>query len=142
MSEQNKRVVQQGHEARSAGRIHDWVQTLDPNIEWDISSYPVEGFPEHGAGRSEFVAHVSAYWSIWNDYSQDVKEMVDLGEEVVVVLHEHARERNSDADVERDVTAVWTIENGRRVRFRAFASREAAMRAVGADREQRAGAGR
>jgi ketosteroid isomerase-like protein len=138
MSEQNKRVVQRGHEARSAGRIHDWVQTLDPNIEWDISGYPVEGFPEQGSGRNEFVAHVTAYWSIWNDYAQDVKEMIDTGEEVVVVLHEHARMRNSDADVERDVAAVWTVEDGRRVRFRAFASRADALRAAGIEDQEAA----
>ena len=34
--------------------------------------------------------------------------MIDVGDEVVVVLHEHARKRNSDTDVERDVATVWT----------------------------------
>jgi len=132
VSEQNKRVVERGHEARSAGRIHDWLETLDPDIEWDISGYPIEGFPVRGAGRSEFVAHVSRYWSLWNDYAQHVTDMIEVGDEVVVVLHEHARLRNSDAGIERDVAAVWTIENGRRVRFRAFTGREQALRAVGA----------
>ncbi|HEX9482156.1 MAG TPA: nuclear transport factor 2 family protein [Solirubrobacteraceae bacterium] len=131
MSEKNKQVVQRGFEARSAGRIFDWIETLDPNIEWDISAYPVEGFPERGSGRKEFVAYVTQYWSVWNDYSQDVKEMIDAGKDVVVVLHEHARLRHSDADLERDVATVWTIENGLRVRFRAFGSRAEALRAVG-----------
>jgi ketosteroid isomerase-like protein len=131
MSESNKQVVQRGHEARSAGRIGDWIGTLDPNIEWDISGYPVAGFPERGSGRDAFVMYVTKYWSVWNDYSQDLKEMIDVGDNVVVVLHEHARVRNSDADVERDVATVWTIEHGVRVRFRAFASREEALHAAG-----------
>lgn len=131
MSDQNKQVVRRGYEARSAGRIYDWKETLDPNIEWDISAYPVEGFPPHGAGRTEFMAHVTKYWSIWNDYAQDVKEMIDVGDRVVVVLHEHARTRNSDTDLERDVATVWTIENGRRVRFQAFSCRDDALRAAG-----------
>jgi ketosteroid isomerase-like protein len=133
MSEINRRVVKRGFEARSAGRIFDWVETLDPDIEWDISAYPVEGFPAQGRGRKEFVAYVTQYWSVWNDYSQDVKEMIDAGDDVVVVLREHARLRHSDADLEREVATVWTIENGRRVRFRAFGSREAALRAVSAE---------
>jgi len=131
MSDQNRQVVQRGYEARSAGRIYDWMETLDPEIEWDISGYPVEGFPVHGAGRSEFVGHVARYWSTWNDYAQDVKEMIDAGEKVVVVLREHARRRNCDAEEERDVATVWTIENGRRVRFQAFGNRGDALRAAG-----------
>jgi ketosteroid isomerase-like protein len=133
MTDQNKQVVKRGHEARSEGRIWEWMETLDPDIEWDISGYPVADFPMRGSGRKEFVAHVTKYWSLWNDYAQDVKEMIDAGDNVVVVLHEHARLRNSDVDLERDVAAVWTIEDGRRVRFRAFASREDALRAAGID---------
>jgi ketosteroid isomerase-like protein len=132
MTDVNKQVVQRGHEARTTGRIGDWLETLDPDIEWDISGYPIAGFPQRGSGRNEFVAHVTKYWSLWNDYTQDVKEMIDVGDDVVVVLREHARLRNSDTDLEREVAAVWTIENGRRVRFRAYASREDAMRALGA----------
>jgi len=135
MSDQNKQVVERGHEARSTGRIWDWVETLDPGIEWDISGYPVAGFPQQGSGRNEFVAHVTKYWSLWNDYSQDVKEMIEDGDNVVVVLCEHARLRNSDVALEREVAAVWTIENGKRVRFRAFASREAALAAAHGDEE-------
>jgi ketosteroid isomerase-like protein len=130
MADQNKQVVERGHEARTTGRIADWIETLDPHIEWDISGYPVAGFPQQGSGRNEFVAHVSKYWSLWNDYSQDVAEMIEEGDEVIVVFQEHARMRNSDADLERELAAVWTIRESRRVRFRAFASREAALEAV------------
>jgi len=133
MSDQKRQVVQQGHEARSTGRIGDWIETLDPAIEWDISGYPVAGFPQRGSGRNEFVAHVAKYWSLWNDYSQDVKEMIEEGDNVVVVLAEHARLRNSDADLEREIAAVWTIKDGKRVRFRAFASREDALEAARSD---------
>jgi ketosteroid isomerase-like protein len=130
MTDENKQVVERGHEARSTGRIVDWIDTLDPEIEWDISGYPVAGFPQRGTGRNEFVAHVAKYWSMWNDYSQDVKEMIEERNTVVVVLSEHARLRSSDADLDREVAAVWTIENGKRIRFQAFASREDALQAV------------
>ncbi len=130
MPDENKHVVERGHAARTTGRIGDWIETLDPEIEWDISGYPVAGFPQRGSGRNEFVAHVAKYWSLWNDYSQGVKEMIEEGDNVVVVLSERARLRNSDADLERELALVWTIENEKRVRFRAFASREAALEAV------------
>jgi ketosteroid isomerase-like protein len=133
MSDSNRQVVQRGYEARSAGRIGAWLDTLDPEIEWDISAFPVEGFPERGTGRGEFVGYVTRYWSIWNDYAQDVAEMIEAGDRVVVVLREHARVRNSDLDVEREVATVWTIANGRRVRFEAFPDRAQALRAAGVE---------
>jgi ketosteroid isomerase-like protein len=131
VSRDNLEVVRRGHEARSAGRIGEWIDTLDPDIEWDISGNPLPDFPVRGAGRDAFVGHVTKYWSLWNDYSQSVERTVEVGDEVVVVLRECARLRNSDAAVEREVATVWTIRNGVRVRFRAFERPEDALKAVG-----------
>ncbi|HEX3511563.1 MAG TPA: nuclear transport factor 2 family protein [Solirubrobacteraceae bacterium] len=133
MSQDNTEVVRRGQEARSAGRIGEWITTLDPEIEWDISGYPLPDFPLQGKGRAAFVAHVTKYWSIWNDYSQTVQKTVDIGDEVLVFLHESARLRNCDEFVERDVATIWTIENGVRVRFRAFEHRADALKAAGLD---------
>ncbi len=133
MSRQNVEVIRRGHEARSAGRIGEWIDTLDRQIEWDISGYPVSGFPVRGRGRDAFVRHVTKYWSLWNDYSQTVEKTVDVGDEVLVILRERARLRNSDAPTERQVATIWTIHDGVRIRFRAFESPADAMRAVGID---------
>jgi ketosteroid isomerase-like protein len=126
-------VVRRGHEARSAGRIGEWINTLDPEIEWDISGYPVPDFPVRGSGRDSFVRHITKYWSLWNDYVQTVENTVDVGDDVVVLLRERARLRNSDAPMEREVAMVWTIHNGVRVRFRAFECQADALKAVGID---------
>jgi ketosteroid isomerase-like protein len=133
VSRDNIEVVRRGQEARSAGRIGEWIDTLDPNIEWDISKHPLPDFPERGTGRDAFVGHVTKYWSLWNDYAQTVERTVEAGDDVVVVLRERARLRNSDAAVEREVATVWTIRNGVRVRFRAFERPADALRAVGID---------
>jgi ketosteroid isomerase-like protein len=133
MSGDNIEVVRRGQEARSAGRVGEWIDTLDPNIEWDISGYPLPNFPERGAGRDSFIGHITKYWSLWNDYAQTVEKTIDVGDDVVVFLHERARMRNSDAAVERDVATIWTVRNGVRVRFRAFEHPADALRAVGMD---------
>jgi ketosteroid isomerase-like protein len=131
VSQENLDVVQRGHEARSAGRIGEWIDTLDPNIEWDISGYPLPEFPERGSGRDLFVGHITKYWSLWNDYAQSVVRTMDVGDDVVVFLHETACLRQSDEVIERDVAMIWTIHDGVRVRFRAFEHQEDALKAVG-----------
>jgi ketosteroid isomerase-like protein len=133
VSQENTDVVRRGQQARSAGRIGEWIDTLDPEIEWDISGYPMPDFPVRGRGRSAFVAHVTKYWSIWNDYTQTVEKTVDVGDDVLVFLHETAHKRNCDEVVERDVATIWTIQDGRRVRFRAFEDRAEAVKAAGLD---------
>jgi ketosteroid isomerase-like protein len=133
VTRENVEVVQRGAAARSAGRIGEWINTLDPNIEWDISGYPLPEFPVRGSGRDAFVRHITKYWSLWNDYAQTVEKTIDVGDDVLVVLRECARMRNSDAPVEREVATIWTIHDGVRVRFRAFERPADALKAVGMD---------
>jgi ketosteroid isomerase-like protein len=131
MSQEKIDVVRRGQEARSAGRMAEWIETLDPDIEWDISGYPVPEFPERGRGRDAFIGHVSKYWSLWNDYAQTVVRTIEVGDDVVVVLRECVRLRNSNAPVERELATIWTIHDGARVRFRAFERPADALRAAG-----------
>jgi len=133
VSRDNVEVVRRGQEARSAGRVGEWIETLDPNIEWDISGYPLPDFPERGSGRDSFIAHITKYWSRWNDYAQTVEKTIDVGDDVVVILRERGRRRNSDASVDREVATIWTLRNGVRVRFRAFERPADALKAVGMD---------
>ncbi len=133
VSRDNVEVVRRGQEARSEGRVHEWIDTLDPDIEWDISGYPLPDFPEQGAGRGAFVAHVTKYWSRWNDYAQTVERTIEVGDDVVVILRERARRRNSDALVDREVGTIWTVRNGVRIRFRAFERPADALKAAGVE---------
>jgi ketosteroid isomerase-like protein len=109
-----------------------WVEWIDPDIEWDFSSNPLADLPSRGRGRDEMLSEVvETYFSGWIDYTSEVIEMVDCGDDVVVVLHETTRMRGSDAVVERDITHIWTVRNRKWVRWRVFPSREAALEAAG-----------
>jgi ketosteroid isomerase-like protein len=96
-------------------------------------------FPERGSGRDAFVGHVTKYWSLWNDYAQTVQNTFDVGDDVVVLLRERARLRQSDEVVERDIATIWTIHDGVRVRFRAFEHPADALKAAGLDEHEAAG---
>jgi ketosteroid isomerase-like protein len=133
VSRDNVEIVRRGQEARSEGRVHEWIDTLDPDIEWDISGYPLPDFPAQGTGRGAFVAHVTKYWSRWNDYAQTVERTIEVGDDVVVILRERARRRNSDALVDREVGTIWTVRDGVRIRFRAFERPADALKAAGVE---------
>jgi ketosteroid isomerase-like protein len=64
---------------------------------------------------------------IWEDYRQEVEDIVDLGEQVVVVLRISARGSGSGAPVGQEMAVLWTFDGDRAVRARSFTSGAAAL---------------
>jgi len=107
---ENVEVVRRVVEAQQRGE--PLTGALDPNIEWDISAYPLPDFPDRGKGRESFLNHLSHYLGGWNDYEATIRELLEAGSEVVSIMHERAKLRASDAVLERDLSTVWTITDG------------------------------
>jgi ketosteroid isomerase-like protein len=131
MSEENVKIVRETFERFQAGDA-GWTDRLDPDIEWDISAHPLPDVPNRGRGRDDFLSKVLAtYLSGWLDYRSEVKEVIDAGDDVVLVLHETARMRMSGATLERDLVQVWTVSGDRWVFFRVFSTKAQAIEALG-----------
>ena len=131
MSEENVEAVKRSFELWRDGSIGEWIETLDPDLEWDVSAHPLPDFPNRGSGRDAFLRHLGDYVSGWNDYEVSSGELIDAGDEVVLILHERARMRDSDMMLDRDLPTVWTVRDGRAVRHRVFKTRAEALEAAG-----------
>jgi ketosteroid isomerase-like protein len=67
----------------------------------------------------------------WIDYSAEIKEVVDAGDQVVMVLHETAKMRQTGVALDRDLAQLWTVA-GRRASFlRVFKTKAEALEAAG-----------
>jgi ketosteroid isomerase-like protein len=60
-----------------------------------------------------------------------IDEMLDLGERVVVLVTLHEGGPDGDADLERRQGYVWTLRDGKAIRFEWFADPDEALRAAG-----------
>ena len=107
------------------------METLAEDIEWDISAHPLPDWPNRGKGREELLRHFAVYLTGWQGYESEVRELIDAGDDVVVVLHETARIGGSDVILDRDLVQVWTARDGRAVRLRVFPTAADARRAAG-----------
>ena len=106
-----------------------WVH---PEIEWDFTAYPLADLPSRGRGREALISQViETYMSGWLDYRGEITEALDAGDDVVVVVHETVRLRDSDTPLELDVAHIWTVRAGRWVYWRILPDRNAALEAAG-----------
>jgi ketosteroid isomerase-like protein len=122
--------LRRGYDALERGDL-DAFETLarehlDPEFEfhhvWD--GRVLKGFE----GTMEWLADTR---ETWEDYSQEVVEIADLGENVVVVVAISGRGGESGVPVAQELAVVWTFAGDKAVRARSFTSREEAFEAAG-----------
>jgi ketosteroid isomerase-like protein len=101
------------------------------NVEWDLGAYPLVDLPTRGTGRDNLFATFTSYLEGWRDYRPELREFIDAGDHVIVVLHETAKIAGSEVDIERDVIQVWTVRDGVVVKWRVFETLEDALAATG-----------
>jgi ketosteroid isomerase-like protein len=132
MSLENVEIVRRSIELWLGGDLDAWLATLDPNVGWDISTHPLPDVPNHGRGRDALVTDLLAtYMSGWNDYSAELKQLVDGGDRVVAVLRETATMRDTGVALDRDLVQLWTVRDGRGSFLRVFRTKAEALEAAG-----------
>jgi ketosteroid isomerase-like protein len=122
--------LRDGYEALARGDIESFTalsrERLGPDFEfhhvWD--GRVLRGFE----GTMEWISDTR---ETWEGYSQDVEELIELGEDVVVVLRISARGGGSGVPVAQQLAVLWTFEDGKAIRARSFTSREEALAAAG-----------
>ena len=129
MSQANIEIVRRAIEADQRGE--PWADALHPDMEWDYSGYPGLDIDVQGRGRENFLRLTEKYRRAWIDYEVALKELIDAGEDVVVVVHETARARGTELLIERDIVNVVTLRAGQGIRVRAYRTKQEALEAVG-----------
>jgi ketosteroid isomerase-like protein len=105
------------------------AQTCQPDIEW------VEHLDR--ADRRVHQGHegVRKSWERWleqwGEYGFDVEQLVDYGDDVLIVAREQARGRASGANVSSRIYCVFTVREGKVARYREFYDEQPALEAVG-----------
>jgi ketosteroid isomerase-like protein len=118
--------LRRGYEALQRGDLETFKELarerLDPNFEFHLvwDGRVLRGYE----GTLEWLSDTR---ETWQDYRQDVEEIVDLGENVVVVLRLSARGSGSGVPVAQELAVVWTFEGEQAVCARSFSSAAEAL---------------
>jgi ketosteroid isomerase-like protein len=91
---------------------------------------------ELSLGRDETVNALEDQFDVFEDWSVEPEEFIDLGRHIVVVVRQHVRTRRSG--VVMDTPAAWSFEmrDGKAARLTIHTDKEAALAALGQTRRQ------
>ena len=117
MSRENVALVRDGYDAFRRGDIQAIFDALDPEVEF----YQSEEVPWGGRyhGHSEVAVFFQKLTSAIES-KVDPDQFVDSGNTVVAVGHTRGTARATGRTFEVPAVHVWTIENGRVVRYEAY----------------------
>ena len=129
MSEENVEVVRRVYEAWAGGEFPGPVDDLDPEIEYVNPPGAVEPGTRHGLDA--FLRAVEKVFESWETWQMQPEAFTPVGDQVAVIVHYRARGRESGVEVEGRESALWTLRDGRVVRYAWFHGAADALEAAG-----------
>jgi ketosteroid isomerase-like protein len=106
------------------------VLMYDPAAELSFAGKFAD-FDESYRGREAAFAAYSAWIDSWEDYRREPREVIDLGDRVLILLRESGRGKGSGVPVEAQLAMLITFRKGRVVRHQEFSDWGQALEAVG-----------
>jgi ketosteroid isomerase-like protein len=102
---------------------------MDPEIEYVNPAGAVEPGTRHGLDA--FTKAVEKVFEGWEAWQMKPEQFESVGDQVAVVVRYRARGRGSGVEVEGRESALWTLRDGKVVRYAWFHEPGDALEAAG-----------
>jgi ketosteroid isomerase-like protein len=109
-----------------------------PEIAWDLTTTEAWAEQQVYRGHDGVRRFVADWLEAWADYDFEVDDVVEAGERVLVLGHQHAMAKGSGVPVEMHGAHVITLREGLITHVRLYSSQEDALRDLGVPEERRA----
>jgi uncharacterized protein len=125
MASANVETLRRGYDALNRGDLSVVLELLDADIEWHEPSPS----PDAGAhrGRDSFERFLRGWLESFDGFRVEPEQVVEHGNDLVAVVRQTGTGRSSGLRVETRLAHVWTVANGRAVRWEAVPDAEAAL---------------
>jgi ketosteroid isomerase-like protein len=105
------------------------IELMDPEIEYVNPAGAVEPGTRHGLDA--FTKAVEKVFEGWEAWQMKPEQFESVGDQVAVVVRYRARGRGSGVEVEGRESALWTLRDGKVVRYAWFHEPGDALEAAG-----------
>jgi ketosteroid isomerase-like protein len=135
MAQENVEIVRRLFDAVARRDSATVLSLYDQDVEWEGSRHrwsEILGGTPCWRGHDGLRRWSREYYETWESLEDSIEEVIDAGEDVVVIVSTRGRGRASGVAVEwLHHAAVWTVRDGRIVRVVWFPTREEALESVG-----------
>jgi ketosteroid isomerase-like protein len=131
MSQENLDLLRRGFEyvVRTGELL---PETVHPDFVWDTTTFSSVGLNlKKCVGLDEANRWLAEWGEGFENWSLDVEDVFDAGEQVVTFVRQHATSRLGGPEVEMRFAQVWTFRDGRIARMEMYADRDEALEAAG-----------
>jgi ketosteroid isomerase-like protein len=123
--------VQGAFDALNRRDVAAFFENADPDVvqDWSRAVGPQQGIYR---GQDEVERFLHSWWEAFDESVIVIDELIDAGEQVVMVFHGHQRGRASGIEVEGPgAVLVWSLRDGKIVSATLYQDRDDALEAVG-----------
>lgn len=129
MSRENVEVVSRMYEAYLGGEAERALAFFHPDVEADFSVRVDAGV---GRGRDELARVVTSWIGTWDEYTEEINEIRDLGNRVCIAATQRGRGKGSGAVLEQRFASLYEVRGGLITRVTMYTSLESALESAGA----------
>jgi ketosteroid isomerase-like protein len=134
MSTDNIEALRWLYEQFSRGNFWAARDVLDADIEWEWSSsmMALVGGPNMTyRGLHGVEAALRDWFEAWDWFRVEAEELLPVGDDVIASVRRHGCPKGSRTDVETTACEVWTMRDGKAIRYKAYDDRQEAFQSVG-----------
>lgn len=125
MSEANIESVRRGYAALNQGDLSVVLDLLDPDIEWhEPAPSPDAGTHQ---GRESFERFLRGWLESFDEFRVEPQRIVEQDDRLIAVVRQTGKGRASGLEIEATLAHVWTVADGRAIRWEAVGEPEEAL---------------
>jgi ketosteroid isomerase-like protein len=128
MPEENIEVVRRFYDAWARDELPGPLELMDPGIEYVNPPGAIEAGTRRGV--AEFAGAVEKLLESWDFWRAEPEEFRTFGNQVAVVVRYRTRGKGSGMEVEGRESALWTLRDGKVVRYQWFHGVADALEAI------------
>jgi ketosteroid isomerase-like protein len=130
MSEENVEILRRLYEQWASGDLS--ADCFDPEIEYSRIGAQTPDMEGRWRGLDELPTAMREYLRAFSDLRIEAERIIDLGGDRVLVLSRHtARGKQSGVPIEHEVGDLFTLRDGKIVRYDSYWNRAQALEAAG-----------
>lgn len=129
MPETNIKIVRDMYDSWNEGDYEAALAAFDVEVEVEMRL----GMDLDGAyrGHDELAKMIGSFWGTFGEFRSEPADFATLREEVVATVNHRGRGRTSGVEVQMTNWQVFSVRDGRIVRYRLYATQNEALEAAG-----------